>query len=153
MLLGDPSPEDCDDHLARRPSRAVLESAHVRTKKGELAGPSPVDRGRPGSGTHLLPDANGLPLRVGLSAANTHDGRGLRPVVAHFRTGHASHSDRPEPRRLHADNASGLPGPAATAAQPEHRRPHRRAAPAHLPGLPGLATALCCYERHLGLTA
>ncbi|MFD7704303.1 IS5 family transposase [Streptomyces caelestis] len=55
-------------------SRAVLDCAHVRVKKGgEPAGPSPVDRGKPGSKIHVLSDANGLSLRVGLSAANTHE--------------------------------------------------------------------------------
>ncbi|WP_432758534.1 transposase [Streptomyces virginiae] len=30
---------------------------------------------------HVLPDANGLPLLVGLSAANTHDSLALKPMV------------------------------------------------------------------------
>lgn len=60
-------------------SRAVLDSAHVRVKKGgELTGPSPVDRRKAGSKMHVLSDANGLPLLVGLSAANTHDSQALR---------------------------------------------------------------------------
>jgi hypothetical protein len=29
---------------------------------------------------HVLSDANGLPLRVGLSAANTHDSLALKPI-------------------------------------------------------------------------
>ncbi|KAB1977784.1 IS5 family transposase [Streptomyces triticiradicis] len=91
-------------------SRAVLDSAHVRAKKGgELAGPSPVDRGKPGSKMHVLSDANGLPLRVGLSAANTHDSLGLKPMVAHFHIGHESHSDHSKPQRLHADKAYDVP--------------------------------------------
>ena len=40
---------------------------------GELTGANPVDRGKPGSKYHLVIDANGIPLAVGLSAANTHD--------------------------------------------------------------------------------
>jgi DDE family transposase len=40
---------------------------------GELTGANPVDRGKPGFKYHLLVDATGLPLAVGLSAANTHD--------------------------------------------------------------------------------
>lgn len=61
-------------------SRVVLDSAHVRAKKGgEHTGPSPVDRGKPGSRMHILSDANGLPLLVGVSAANTHDSEGLKP--------------------------------------------------------------------------
>jgi hypothetical protein len=40
---------------------------------GELTGANPVDCGKPGSKYHLLIDGDGLPLAVGLSAANTHD--------------------------------------------------------------------------------
>ncbi|GAA4812948.1 hypothetical protein GCM10023220_50430 [Streptomyces ziwulingensis] len=50
-----------------------------------------MGRGKPSSKTHVLSDANGLPLRVGLSAAHTHDSRALKP------------------RRLHADKAYGVP--------------------------------------------
>lgn len=65
-------------------SRAVLVSAHVRANKGgELAGPSLVDRGKPDSRTHVLSDTDGLPLRVGLSAANTHDSQALKPRLSH----------------------------------------------------------------------
>lgn len=43
-------------------SRAVLNSAYVSAKKGGgHTGPSPVDRGKPGSKMHVLSDANGLP--------------------------------------------------------------------------------------------
>jgi len=64
-----------------------------------------VDRGKPGSKMHILSDANGLPLRVGLSAANTHDSLALKPMVAHFHVGRESHSDHSKPQRLHADKA------------------------------------------------
>jgi hypothetical protein len=46
---------------------------------GELVGANPVDRGKPGSKYHLLIDADGIPLAVGLSAANTHDRSRLAP--------------------------------------------------------------------------
>ncbi|WP_405807242.1 transposase [Streptomyces sp. NBC_01187] len=78
-------------------SRAVPDSAHVRAKGGELAGPSPVDRGKPGSRMHILSDANGLPVRVGLSAANTHDSLGLKPILSHFHMGHESHVAESKP--------------------------------------------------------
>jgi transposase len=68
-----------------------------------------VDRGKPGSKTHVLSDANGLPLRVGLSAGNTHDSLGLKPMVAHLHVGHESHSEHSKPERLHADKAYDLP--------------------------------------------
>ena len=48
---------------------------------GNLTGPNPTDRGKPGSKYHLLVDRNGIPLAVGLSAANTHDSMLLEAVV------------------------------------------------------------------------
>jgi hypothetical protein len=48
---------------------------------GELVGPNPVDRGKPGSKYHLVIDAAGIPLAVGVSAANTHDSQLLEPMV------------------------------------------------------------------------
>jgi transposase len=47
-----------------------------------LTGPNPVDRGKPGSKLHVLSDAAGIPLVVGVSAANTHDSQALQPMVA-----------------------------------------------------------------------
>jgi transposase len=42
-------------------SRAVADSSHIRAKRGgDQIGPSPVDRGRPGSKHHLLTDATGI---------------------------------------------------------------------------------------------
>ncbi|MGK5544046.1 IS5 family transposase [Streptomyces sp. URMC 127] len=93
-------------------TRAVLDSAHVRAKKGgELTGPSPVDRGKPGSRMHILSDANGLPLLVELSAANTHDSQALKPIAEGHHTRHDPHRGRHfKPRRLHADKAYDQPG-------------------------------------------
>jgi len=63
-------------------SRASLDSISVRAKRGgELTGPNPTDRGKPGSKYHLLTDRRGIPLAVGLSAANTHDLVPLEPMV------------------------------------------------------------------------
>ncbi|MER5842769.1 IS5 family transposase, partial [Streptomyces prasinus] len=92
-------------------SRAVLDSAHVRAKKGgEHTGPSPVDRRKPGSKMHVLSDANGLPLLVGLSAANVHDSLALKPTVAGHQTRHDPHRGRYfKPQRLHADKAYDVP--------------------------------------------
>jgi transposase len=51
-------------------------------QKGDTAvGPSPVDRGRPGSKHHLLVDAGGLPLAVRVTGANRHDVTQLLPLV------------------------------------------------------------------------
>jgi transposase len=47
-----------------------------------------VDRGKPGSKMHVLSDANGLPLLVGISAGNTHDSEGLKPMIEGHQTNH-----------------------------------------------------------------
>ncbi|WP_434090707.1 IS5 family transposase [Streptomyces hirsutus] len=79
-------------------------------KGGELTGPSPMDRGKPGSKMHILSDANGLPLIVGVSAGNTHDSEGLKPMVAGHQTRHDPHRGRHfKPQRLHADKAYDVP--------------------------------------------
>lgn len=49
---------------------------YASKKGGELTGPSRVDQGKPGSRMHIVSDANGRTLVVGLSAGNTHDGKG-----------------------------------------------------------------------------
>ncbi|GFE06462.1 hypothetical protein Scani_27300 [Streptomyces caniferus] len=65
-----------------------------------------MDRGKPGSKMHILSDANGLPLLVGISAGNTHDSEGLKPMVAGHQTRHDPHRGRYlKPQRLHADKA------------------------------------------------
>lgn len=46
-----------------------------------MTGPSPVDRGKPGSKLHTLTDRTGIPLAVAISAANTNDDHALRPLV------------------------------------------------------------------------
>ncbi|MFJ3176341.1 hypothetical protein ACIPJK_37005 [Streptomyces roseus] len=58
---------------------------------------------------HVLPDADGLPLRVGLSAANTHDSLGLKPTLSRrLHMGHESHAADSKPTRLRADTAYGI---------------------------------------------
>jgi hypothetical protein len=72
---------------ARRAGRARLDLGHHRRcvgageKRGSLTGPNPVDRGKPGSKLHILSEAQGIPLIVGVSAANTHDSQALKPLV------------------------------------------------------------------------
>lgn len=68
-----------------------------------------MDRGKPGSKMHVLSDANGLPLRVGVSAASTHDSQALKPMLSHFHMGHESHAADSKPQRLHADKAYDVP--------------------------------------------
>ncbi|WP_221765850.1 IS5 family transposase [Streptomyces sp. WAC 06783] len=92
-------------------TRLVLDTAHVRAKKGgELTGPSPVDRGRPGSKMHILSDAAGLPLLVGLSGGNTADSDGLKPMITGYQTKHDPDRGRCYPvGKLHADKAYDRP--------------------------------------------
>jgi transposase len=80
---------------------------------GELVGANPVDRGKPGSKYHLLIDAGGLPLAVGLSAANTHDSRLLEPMVDAVPAivGPRGRPGRPRrrPAKLHGDKGYDYP--------------------------------------------
>jgi len=50
-------------------------------KGGSETGPSPVDRGRPGSKHHLLVDGTGLPLSWALTGSNRNDVTQLIPLV------------------------------------------------------------------------
>lgn len=64
--LGSAAPESVPAHGRRGPGRSVpcgprLSSCPCQ-KEGELTGPSPVDRGKPGSKMRILSDAHGLPL-------------------------------------------------------------------------------------------
>jgi transposase len=74
------------------------------TQKGDLTGPSPVDRGKPGTKIHAVVDRRGVPLAVTISAGNTHDCKLLLPLIdtiqpVRGRTGRP----RRRPVKLHAD--------------------------------------------------
>lgn len=71
-----------------------------------------MDRGKPGSKMHVLSGANGLPLLVSLSAANTHDSLALKPMIEGHQMRHAPHHHCGryfKPQRLHADKAYAVP--------------------------------------------
>ena len=54
----------------------VVDSCSVRAKHGgELTGPNPTDRGKPGSKYHVVVSTDGIPLAAVPSAANVHDTR------------------------------------------------------------------------------
>ncbi|EDX20252.1 transposase [Streptomyces sp. Mg1] len=55
---------------------------------------------------HVLSDAAGLPIIVGLSAANTHDSQALKPMVLGHQTRHDPHRGRP-PRYVFRGPAMG----------------------------------------------
>ena len=79
-----------------------------------MTGANPVDRGKAGSKYHLLIDAGGIPLAVGLSAANTHDSQLLEPMVDAVPAviGPRGRPGRPRrrPAKLHADKGYDYPG-------------------------------------------
>ncbi|WP_324197859.1 IS5 family transposase [Nocardia abscessus] len=87
-------------------SRAVIDAASVRAKKGDMTGPSPVDRGKSGSKLHVLSDRAGIPLAVGISAANTNDAEALRPLMRAIPSVRSRRGPRRrKPAKLHADKA------------------------------------------------
>lgn len=99
---------------------------HPRGQRANVTGPNPTDRGEKGSKIHLICDRNGLPISLGVSAANVHDSLALRPLVR----GIPPIRSRPGPRRrrpgkLHADKgydyghcADGFEAEASTPGSP-----------------------------------
>lgn len=64
------------------PCNIVVDSCSVRAKRGgDLVGPNPTDRGKPGSKYHVVVDADGLPLAAVASAANVNDTLLLRHLL------------------------------------------------------------------------
>ncbi|MER6812102.1 IS5 family transposase [Spirillospora sp. NPDC000708] len=73
-------------------------------QRGELTGPTPVDHGKNGSKIHVPVDRAGLPICVGISAANTHDKLGLEPLVRSIPPVRSRRGPRRRrPTKLHAD--------------------------------------------------
>src|SRR4051812_27462364 len=63
-------------------SRALIDSRSVRAASGGGdTGPSPVDRGKPGSEHHVISDAHGIPLTCSVTAANRDDISEMAPLV------------------------------------------------------------------------
>jgi transposase len=63
-------------------SRALIDSSAVRAAYGgEGTGPSPVDRGKPGTKRHVITDANGIPLAGSVTPANRNDVTEMAPLV------------------------------------------------------------------------
>ncbi|PAU47287.1 hypothetical protein CK936_19540 [Streptomyces albireticuli] len=85
-------------------SRAVIDGLHRQARRGgPIPGPSPVDRGRPGSKHHVITDAHGIPLAITLIGGNWHDVTQLLPLldaIPHIK----GRTGRPHrPRHLSAD--------------------------------------------------
>nr|WP_230416179.1 IS5 family transposase [Micromonospora tarapacensis] len=85
--------------------RASVDAMHVRAVKGgNLTGPSPVDRGKPGSKIHAMSDRGGLPLTVEVSAANVNDHIVLADVIDGVRpVCQPVGRPRKRPGKLHGD--------------------------------------------------
>ena len=95
---GATAPRRCDRLLAGH--RRLQPGAGQ--KGGAKTGPSPVDRGRPGSKHHLLTDAAGVPLAVSLTGGNRNDITQLIPLVdavPALRGQPAARAGAPGPRR------------------------------------------------------
>jgi transposase len=64
------------------PWDVVVDSCSVRAKHGgELTGPNPTDRGKPGTKYHVVVATDGIPLGAVPSAANAHDTRLFRHLL------------------------------------------------------------------------
>ncbi|MFI6663327.1 transposase [Streptomyces sp. NPDC050523] len=50
-------------------------------KRSLPTGPNPVDRGKRVSELHVLSEAQGIPLAIAVSGANTHDSLALKPLM------------------------------------------------------------------------
>ena len=75
-------------------------------KGGSETGPSPVDRGRPGSKQHLLVDATGIPLAFSVTGGNRNDITQLIPLLdAVPAVGGVSGRPRRRPDSVLADRA------------------------------------------------
>ncbi len=92
-------------------SRAIVDAASLRAKKGgSLTGPNPTDRAKAGSKIHVLTDRAGLPLALGVSAANLHDSQALEPLVQGIPKIRSRRGPRRrKPAKLHADKAYDTP--------------------------------------------
>ncbi|MFJ6798911.1 IS5 family transposase [Streptomyces sp. NPDC091268] len=82
-----------------------VDGSHIRAlKRGDLVGPSPVDRARSGSKHHLIVDRQGTPLAVTLTGGNRHDVTQLLPLLDAIPTIRGLRGrPRHRPRRLYAD--------------------------------------------------
>ncbi|MEV0266891.1 IS5 family transposase [Streptomyces sp. NPDC050617] len=91
-------------------SRCAIDSVSVRALKGRLTGPNPTDRGKKGSKIHLIVDRNGLPLSLGVSAANLHDSQALIPLVRGIPPIRSRRGPRRRrPAKLHGDKGYDYP--------------------------------------------
>ncbi|MDQ3221999.1 MAG: IS5 family transposase [Gemmatimonadota bacterium] len=98
----------------RRPDRLEPgesgQCQHSSQKGGDLTGPNPTDRGKPGTKRHILTERGGLPLAKLRTAANRHDSvvfEDLLDAVPPVRQPNGRRRKRPA--KLHADKAYDIP--------------------------------------------
>jgi hypothetical protein len=79
-------------------------SASAPSKGGDLTGPDPADRGKNGPKIHLIADRRGLPVPIGILAANLHGSQALIPLVRGIPPLRSRRGRRRRrPGKLHAD--------------------------------------------------
>ena len=79
-------------------------------KGGDLVGPNPTDRGKPGTKRHILTDRGGVPLAKVLTGANRHDSvvfEQLLDAVPPIMQPNRRRRKRPD--KTHADKAYDIP--------------------------------------------
>lgn len=83
--VGQVAPHSVGGTPTCRPDRLVSGDCGQRGLEGgdgrQKTGPNPTDRSKCGSKHHIITDANGIPLAVVLTGANTHDVTQLIPLV------------------------------------------------------------------------
>ena len=83
---------------------------HPGQKGGDLVGPNPTDRGKPGTKRHVVVERRGLPLAHLLSGANRHDSVVFEPLldaIPPIRQPNGRRRKRPD--KLHADKGYDIP--------------------------------------------
>jgi transposase len=84
---------------------AIIDGVQVRAfGGGEATGPSPVDRGKPGSKHTLMVDGNGTPLAIHTAGANASDQTQIIPLILDFpRVGGQPGRPKELPDEVYAD--------------------------------------------------
>ena len=112
--LAAPAPAVAGPARRGRRDRLVAGLARLRQragqKGGELTGPNPTDRGKPGAKRHLIVEGRGVPLAILQSPADRHDSAVFEALVdAVPPIKRPSGQRRKRPAKLHADEGYDYP--------------------------------------------